>query len=131
MGNSDPGRFGDILKLLDEGKLSLLNSPPLAEQAVPRAEKDEPSKWIDSQFSMFSKSSMDLVVECWTTYIAQFSNKSDAEIRNALEVEISRDLNHMQIQPVIRRSYRRFVVIKGLQESHISWDRDGVSLPSD
>ena len=123
---SNPASFGRILQFIDEGKVALMDSPSLDEQ--PRAER-EPAPdetWIMSQMLSLRKTCAEIVDESWRIFIARFSNKNEREISSALESDITADLLRLHVQPVMRRQYRRYVVIKGSLDSHIKWDMNGV-----
>ncbi|THH11778.1 hypothetical protein EW145_g413 [Phellinidium pouzarii] len=123
--SNDPLRFGRILKLIEEGKVALMQSPGLEDRVPSGSEVDGPSQWIASQMAILTKSETDHLEDCWSTFIAEYSNRTEKEISGLLESEITKDLSLLQSQPAIRSNYRRFVVIKAMQDTHIVWNKDG------
>lgn len=125
--NREPLRFGRVLKLIDKGELAVLESPSLNEQALPGEQMDHTTKFIEWMLSLLPKTPANYVEDCWAKYLSDFSNKTEEETRAVVEAQIAWDLRRLQVQPVIRSDYRRFVVIKGCQDTHIEWDHEGVS----
>jgi len=122
---AEPWRVGRILTLIDEGKLALMQSPPIAEQTSPGSDTNACEEWIAAQYACASKTSVDIVEEAWTLYKASRMDKSEEGMKRQGEVDIVKDLISLQMQPYIRRNFRRFVVIKAMQDTHIPYDRDG------
>lgn len=116
-----------ILTLIDEGKLALMQSPAIAEQTCPGSDTNSREEWIAAQYACLSKTSLDIVKEAWRLYKANHMDKAEEEMKHQGEVDIIKDLINLQMQPYIRRNFRRFVVIKAMQDTHIPYDRDGVS----
>lgn len=57
---------------------------------------------------------------------AQYANVAQGQWASAVEADISKDLFYMQMQPAVMQTWRRFVVIRGVNDKHIPWNRDGV-----
>ena len=113
--------------MIDEGKVSLLESPGFAEQASPGMQLEPPVRWIDDQLFSALKTPIDHVEDGYNLYVRMFSDKSEIEIRDLVQSIISSDLAKMQAQQAICENYRRFVVIKGTKEADIPWNKDNVS----
>lgn len=116
-----------ILTLIDEGKLALMHSPAIAEQTCPGSDTNPREEWISAQYACMSKTSLDIVKEAWKLYNVRHMDKAEEDMKRQGEVDIVKDLINLQMQPYIRRNFRRFVVIKAMQDTHIPYDRDGVS----
>ncbi|OCB85244.1 hypothetical protein A7U60_g7871 [Sanghuangporus baumii] len=121
----EPYHFGRIFNLIEEGKVAMMQSPGLYRGSRSEFGQAELDKWVATQFSTLSKTPFQLLEDCRSAFVAEYSNKSETELRSAIESEIVRDLSHLQTQQTIRESYRRFVVIKAMQEAHISMSKDG------
>lgn len=123
----EPYRFGRVFDLIEEGKVAMMQSPCLYQGSRSEFSAAERDKWVATQFSTLSKTPVQTVEESWTTFVADYSNKSESELRSTIESEIVKDLTHLEVQPAIRESYRRFVVIKATQDEHINMSKEGVS----
>ncbi|KAI5124451.1 hypothetical protein M0805_008335 [Coniferiporia weirii] len=123
--SNEPLRFGRILELIEEGKVALMQSPGLAEQAPPRGDIDATTQWISAQMAMLTKRPTDHLEDCWSTFISEYSHTTEKELPGLIESEIVKDLSLLQIQPVMRKNHRRFVVIKAVQDTRIAWNKDG------
>ncbi|KAL5518634.1 hypothetical protein ACEPAH_317 [Sanghuangporus vaninii] len=121
----EPYHFGRIFNLIEEGKVAMMQSPGLYRGSRSEFGQAELDKWVATQFSTLSKTPFQLLEDCWSAFVAEYSNKSETELRSAIESEIVRDLQHLQTQQTIRESHRRFVVIKAMQEEHISMSKGG------
>jgi hypothetical protein len=55
-----------------------------------------------------------------------YTSVKESDWISTVEVEISEDMSQMQLQPAIMDAYRRCVVIKGVSDDHLPWDKDGV-----
>jgi hypothetical protein len=84
--------------------------------------------WIEKQLDLLSKDNLALIHECWTRFLTDFIGKSVDDKQVIIESDILSTLAALQLEPSMHENYRRFVVIKGLQEEHIPADRDGVSM---
>lgn len=125
----EPYRFGKILELIEEGKLALMQSPSLYHGALPGSKEAERDRWVTTQYMTVIKTPSQHIEDSWGTFVSEYSNKDEKEIRASIEAEIVKDLAQLQMQPSIRENYRRFVVIKALQED-MAYNKDGVgSLP--
>lgn len=105
-----------------------MQSPSLTEGLIPGTEKGEHDKWIEAQFETLVKTPLQHLEDCWSTFVAEYSNKTDKELEEAIKAEIVQDLAWLQTQQSIRENYRRFVVIKAMREDHIKLSEDGVSI---
>ncbi|KLO20529.1 hypothetical protein SCHPADRAFT_897808 [Schizopora paradoxa] len=123
--STEPFRFGRILHLILDGSISVMESPPLVEQPKTATEPSPSDEWIVTQLKSLRRTLTDIVEESWRIFISQFSNKSDPEIYTALEGKINDDLIRMQMQPSMRSTYRRYVIIKAESEKHISCYKGG------
>lgn len=103
-----------------------MQSPSLDEQPKTASDPSPADEWITAQLLSLRKTLPSIVEESWRIFISQFSNKADSEIPAVLEAEIEADLRRIQVQPSIRTSYRRYVVIKGESEKHIPCYHGGV-----
>jgi hypothetical protein len=111
-----------ILKLIEEGQVSLLQAPP----SHTSAESEDPTmEWVSSQMRTLSLDARGILEECIRQFSCKYPNISESAWSSAVEAEISKDLSLMQMQPAIMKEYRRYVVIKGPRD-HIEWDKDGV-----
>ncbi|KAL5534576.1 hypothetical protein ACEPAG_1039 [Sanghuangporus baumii] len=121
----EPYHFGRIFNLIEEGKVAMMQSPGLYHGSRSEFGQAELDEWVATQFGILSKTSFQLLEDCWTAFVAECSNKSETELRSTIELEIVRDLSRLQTQQTIRESHRRFVVIKAMQDEHISMSKDG------
>ena len=115
--------------MIDEGKVALCSTPALLEQPLPNTDMstNTQEQWVEDQLSQMLKAPRDLVADGWDRFDRDFANKPDDEIHKTLEREIVRDLTRLQMQPCIQDEYRQMVVIKSDEDSHIAFNRDGVS----
>ncbi|TDL28823.1 hypothetical protein BD410DRAFT_781374 [Rickenella mellea] len=120
--DENPFLLGSILALIEEGRLALLRTPPLNRHST----RDEFSAWIDWQLSLLHKKPREILEDILGEFSAGHANKSESQARDVIELEIVASLRAMQVQPVIADRYRRFVVIKSSQDSHIPLDKDSV-----
>lgn len=119
--------------MIDEGKLALMQSPPVAEQTRPGDNTNPREEWIAAQYACASKCSIDIVADAWALFkSSNMDSKTTDILKRQSEADIVKDLIDLQMQPYMRKTYRRFVVLKAMQDTDISFDRDGVSylLPS-
>ena len=122
----EPWRLSRILNFIDEGKLALMKSPPVSERALTSSDICPHEEWITAQYASLPKTTTDIIEQAWAAYINNFAGKSEEEMRQEVEQEIMKDLTSLQMQAYIRRKYRRFVIMKAMQDTHIKYDRDGV-----
>ncbi|EJD04314.1 uncharacterized protein FOMMEDRAFT_167526 [Fomitiporia mediterranea MF3/22] len=120
----EPFFFSRILDLIEDGKVALMNSPS-SSKVPPFEDEGEDNRWIIAQHATLSKSSLQLLEECYTTFVSDYSNKADTELGPTIEAEIVEDLAQLQTQQIVRERYRRFVVIKSSQDTHIEVNKDG------
>ena len=103
-----------------------MTNPPFTDDLRLENGVSRSDAWMEAQLKTVLKTPVDIVEECSSLYTARFSNSSESEIQKTLADEVVSDLTLAQWQPALRAKYRRYVVIKGRNESEISWDRDGV-----
>ncbi|KAH9947673.1 hypothetical protein B0H21DRAFT_316591 [Amylocystis lapponica] len=119
--------FDELLELIESGKLSLLQAPPLSRAL---SGSDSAITWIGQQFKMLRMNARDILEECIALSRDQYANVQESELPLAIEREISRDLWNMQLQPVIMDEYRRFVVVNGRSDRFLTGDDNGVECVS-
>lgn len=113
--------------MIDEGKVALCESPALLEQPLRDTDISKPEQWIEDQLNSMFKTPKDLVADAWDKFDRDFANKPEDEIHRLLEKEIVNDMTSLQMQPYVQDEYRRMVVIKSDKDTHIAFNRDGVS----
>ena len=104
-----------------------MQSPSVLQGSQSEFEEAQRDKWIVAQFASITKTPVQLLEDCWSTFVAEYSNKTETELRSTIEREIVKDLTNLQTQQIIRENYRRFVVIKAMQDDHIGFSTEGVS----
>ncbi|KZT74733.1 hypothetical protein DAEQUDRAFT_4099 [Daedalea quercina L-15889] len=116
--------FSDLLELIEEGKISLLRSPPLTR--CPKGGEDPAAKWTSWQTELLRMDARGLLESSIALAAEQYSSVQPHALPEAIQTEIVRDLMGMQMQPTLMDAYRRFVVIKGKGDKHLGEDRDGI-----
>lgn len=106
-----------LLNLVTEGKISLIEAPPLHG-------KDPARNWSSSELRSVTLNAHELLERCLASFAARFSNISSSQLSAAMEAEISADLLRMQTQPNLINNYRRYVIVTAA--SQVESNRDGV-----
>jgi hypothetical protein len=106
--------------LIEKGDVSLLRAARL----IPLRDEDP---WFGRQITFMGLRSRGLVEESMKDISELCSNVQESGWSAAIEKEISSDMLNMQCQPLIMDNFRRFVVIKGASDGHVSGE-SGVSF---
>lgn len=121
----DQGEFllDGLLDLIVQGKLSLLRAPTTNHST--RAKK-----WIGWQLQLLDMDARTLLDECIRTAKEQY-NDVKAELADAIQKEIARDLWALQMQPAVMDEYRRLVVVKSKSsDRYFTEDKEGIECVS-
>ncbi|OCH96636.1 hypothetical protein OBBRIDRAFT_717952 [Obba rivulosa] len=113
----------ELLRMIEEGSLSLLRSPPLKGQ--PKVKTDAAREWIARQMGLLGMDSREILEECIKGAARQYMDFGEDELAAAIDEEVLRQMRDMQLQPTIMDDYRRFVVITGAGAEKF---RDGMEL---
>ncbi|KAI0936045.1 hypothetical protein AcV5_004288 [Taiwanofungus camphoratus] len=116
--------LGEILSLIEQGRVSLLRAPPLTQ--CPKPNNDPAIEWVGWQLRLLRSDARGLLEECMRLATEQYPNTPEAELPIAIQQEITRDLLSMQMQPAIMDKYRRFVVVKTSNDHCFEDDKDGL-----
>lgn len=108
--------YARLLKLIEEGKVSLLHVPPKSRS--PRLAENDTSRtvnpgldWVSWALGISSMDSAGILQECLRIFDKKHPNISDRDIRTVIEQEVLSDIVQMQLEPAIMDNYRRFVMI--------------------
>ncbi|TFY59615.1 hypothetical protein EVJ58_g5677 [Rhodofomes roseus] len=115
--------FSDLLEMIEEGKISLLRSPPLTRCA--KGGIDPAAKWISWQTEVLGMDARNLLESSIALAMEQYSGVQENDLPDAIQKEIVRDLMGMQVQPALMDARRRFVVIRSKSDKFLSEDKDG------
>ncbi|KAI0702474.1 hypothetical protein BC835DRAFT_1320860 [Cytidiella melzeri] len=136
--NSDPvavverGEFIylDLLKLIENGTLSLLYAPPVTR--APRLEKNRTNimldphvQWAEWVFKVQFSERTEILAECVRMFEVAFPNALHKDIKAIVEKEVLGDMARMQLQPDMMDNHRRFVAV---MDARNELELDGVEL---
>ena len=113
--------YDDLLKMIEDGRIALLHAPTVTREG------NSGLLWTRWMLRLGSMNARDILEECLRVAAEQFSNTCEADLPLVIEKDIARDLRRMQIQPVIMDDYRRFVVLTGKADQHLTQYQDGAS----
>ncbi|KAJ7462715.1 hypothetical protein B0H11DRAFT_2053966 [Mycena galericulata] len=102
--------FELLLRAIDDGEVSLLQSPPLGRN--PSSESDKTEEWLRDHWTNRPLGQRRILEYCMNAFSTKYANVPETEWATAVQAEISEDLDLMQRQPIIMEHYRRYVVIK-------------------
>ncbi|KAF7339933.1 Chromo domain-containing protein [Mycena venus] len=112
--------FNRLLKVIDDGEVSVLQAPPLDRNPTPAQ-----AVWLRDYWINRPPGPQGMLEFCMNAFSAKYSGTPQAQWASGIEANISEDLHLMQMQPAILKQYRRYVVIKADMDDHIEPDRDG------
>ncbi|KAJ7785978.1 hypothetical protein B0H16DRAFT_1488782 [Mycena metata] len=115
--------FDLLLKAIDDGEVSVLRAPPLERNATDEA--DPTRDWLRKHWINRPLGPRNVLEACIDAFSNKYSNIPPEQWASVVEAEITEDLDLMQRQPDIMKSYRRYVVVKAEKDDHIPVDRDG------
>ena len=121
--------YEELLKMIEDGHVGLLHAPELTRDASPQG--DPRLLWTRWMLRLPSMNAREILAESLRVAAEQFANTSEADLPQAIEKEIARDLRRMQIQPTVVDNYRRFVVITSRSDKYFAEDSAGVSSNCD
>ncbi|TCD70074.1 hypothetical protein EIP91_005056 [Steccherinum ochraceum] len=109
---------GPILSLIEEGKISVLTSPPRIRHPT-RDEgqtrwNDAEMAWVKGQLALLPATAKDILSRCLDAFNRMNVPESDIHPRAASNA--LKEMYDMQFQPAIMDEYRRYVVVKGSKE---------------
>ncbi|KAL4268000.1 Chromo domain-containing protein [Pleurotus pulmonarius] len=102
------------LQMIEEGDIAMVESPPLEPYLTnPRA-----LEWRAATEAQRGFTRRDYLEYALKEFNASYSNVPESNWLKTAEGVIAKDLHMMQAQPCIMAEYRRFVIIRGSQESY-------------
>ncbi|TFK90228.1 hypothetical protein K466DRAFT_574381 [Polyporus arcularius HHB13444] len=121
----DEGEFvyEELLDLIEQGSLSLAQAPQVARD--PLSPGDPSLVWTRWTLRLPTMNARQILEECLKLAADQFASTSEANLPQAIEEEIARDLWRLQNQPVIMDNYRRFTVVRTNNDKSLSHDMRG------
>lgn len=118
----------DLLRLIEEGTVSLLYAPPIIR--APHLEKNRTDKmfdpsldWAEWVMKLQFSEAKDMLAECVRMFQEAFPKVPDRDLMSVVEKEVLADMASLQLQPDIMDNYRRFVAI--------TETRNGINLESE
>ncbi|KDQ30537.1 hypothetical protein PLEOSDRAFT_1101525 [Pleurotus ostreatus PC15] len=102
------------LQMIEEGDIAMMEAPPLEPYFTnPRA-----LEWRAATEAQRNFTRRDYLEYALKEFNASYSNVPESDWLTTAEGAITKDLHMMQTQPCFMSEYRRFVVIRGSQESY-------------
>lgn len=100
--------------MIEEGDIAMMEAPPLEPYFTnPRA-----LEWRAATEAQRNFTRRDYLEYALKEFNATYSNVPEPDWLTTAEGAITKDLHMMQTQPCFMSEYRRFVVIRGSQESY-------------
>ncbi|CCM02177.1 uncharacterized protein FIBRA_04256 [Fibroporia radiculosa] len=117
--------FEELLRLINEGTVSLLIAPPPLHQL--KNNRALATEWTSWQIDLLeTHTARETLKFCLETASAQHLNVAEQDLPEAIQKEIARDLWMMQSQPAIMDEYRRLVVIKSEADTYFRQHKEGI-----
>ncbi|KAJ3541216.1 hypothetical protein NM688_g6118 [Phlebia brevispora] len=127
----DGGLFCEqLLRLIEDGKISLLPSLPLVKREVRTGSQflDPRMEWVAWVAGTSPWNAKTILVQCMKQLDERFSKTPIRDLSYAVEKETMSDFRQLQCQPAIMDNYRRFVLITESRNDAPDTCKDGVEL---